>query len=206
MPFPKASWAKTAVFFLAAFFSKILYLVYFGTVRLKVVLPRSGDLGAEPSNVVYACWHSKTFLLLPYIRYRSIVVLTLLDWKNFFYDKLCRLFGCKTIPTVNDALSTRRLVRCLKEGKSVLLAVDGPKGPRGVIRPGVRFLAEVTERPIRAFNVHAERSFRLKARWDHYEIPYPFSKATITLSEPFWASPDKREQVLSRMTQALGAY
>ncbi len=134
------------------------------------------------------------------------MTLTLLDWKNFFYDKLCRLFGCQTVPVSDEAVATRRLLRSLKESSSVILAVDGPKGPRGRIRRGAVFLAEKAKAPIAVFRVEIEKSIRIKSRWDQYEIPYPFSRATITLHEPFFVSSGDWDRAQMKIKEYLGSH
>ena len=197
---------KTILFFVWAFFAKLVYRLFCATLRIRVVNPHYGLLFKKSQSVVYACWHSKTFVLLPHIAGWSVVTLTLLDWKNFFFDKLCRLFGCRTVPVTDEAGATRRLLNFLKQGSSVILAVDGPKGPRGILRPGAIFLAEKVNAPIVAFRVEMERSIRFKNRWDHYEVPYPFSRVTITLNEPLAAVRDEREGVRARLIESLGSY
>ncbi len=206
MPAPKARRSKTLFFFVAAWIAKGLYQLYFRTIRLRVVNGRYENLSGRSAEVVYACWHAKTFLLLPRIQGWSVAVLTLLDWKNFFYDKLCLLYGCKTIPTTDSAISSLKLIRYLRDGTSVLLAVDGPKGPRGVVRPGAAYLAKKTAKPLVTIQVSVEKSFRFKNRWDHYEVPFPFSRATITYSEPFYITNDNKDRVPLWMAQTLGEF
>ena len=206
MPVPKASQSKTFFFFAAAWIAKRLYQLYFRTICLRVVNGQYENLRGRSADVVYACWHAKTFLLLPHIQGWSVAVLTLLDWKNFFYDKLCLLYGCKTVPTTDSAMSTLKLIRYLRDGTSVLLAVDGPKGPRGVVRPGAAYLSKKTAKPIVTIQVNVEKSFRLKDRWDYYEIPFPFSIATITFSEPFHVTDDNKDHVPLWMAQTLGEF
>ncbi len=44
------------------------------------------------------------------------------------------------------AIALHRLIRHAKTGKSVIMAIDGPRGPRGVVQKGIGLLAEKSER------------------------------------------------------------
>lgn len=196
---------KTVMFYLLAGLAYPFYWAYYRTLSIRVTNPQYGHLLEPSKSVVYACWHSKTFVLLPYGSGQPVAILTLLDWKNFFYDKLCRLFGYRSVSVRNEAMATRHLIRYLKDGISVLLAVDGPVGPRGVIRPGVPFLAAISKKPIVVFKVEMEKSFRIKSRWDLYEIPYPFSRVHLVLSEPFLVDTSDLPHASDKIQLLLGA-
>ena len=67
------------------------------------------------------------------------------------------------------------LVRCMEEGVSVGVAVDGPKGPFGAIQEGVLQLARLTGAPILPLLAKPDRSAVLST-WDRTVVPYPFSR------------------------------
>ena len=177
------------------FFIYLFYLWYIATLKIisinNELPPQNRALGR---NVIFAFWHSKTFALMPHCRDAKIGVLTLLDWKNIIYDKVCQLYGYQTIPVTSLQKATVRLKKILEEGCAVGLALDGPRGPAGVAKPGAFFLAKTTGKPIITVNVKASKSFRIKSRWDQYEIPLPFSEVVISFSEPFKVAPGDEEK------------
>ena len=198
---------KSSFFYLLAFVVRFFYLGYYKTVRLRVVNPEFSPRQIAPGlNVVYVTWHSKTFLLLPFCRGLRMGILTLLDWKNFFYDKLSRLFQYQTVPVTSVPRATIQLKRLLEKGCHVAIAVDGPKGPLGQIRPGALYLAQKTKRPIVVTTVVAEKSYRIQKRWDRYEIPLPFTKATVTFSPPIYVDLLNPRQTESKIREFLGAF
>lgn len=67
------------------------------------------------------------------------------------------------------------LVRELKDGRSVGVAVDGPKGPFGVINEGVFQLARLTGAPILPLLASPGRH-RSLGTWDRTVVPVPFSR------------------------------
>jgi lysophospholipid acyltransferase (LPLAT)-like uncharacterized protein len=184
-----------------------LYGGYYSTVRRKVINDRYAPGGAGMNgNAVYVFWHSKTFLAVPFGRSRRVGILTLLDWKNLIYDQICRLYGYQTVPVRSRGAAAVRLRELLEKGKglNVVLALDGPKGPAGVIKPGALYLAAKTGRPIVCVSIRLERSLRIRSRWDRFEIPLPFTRAVGTFHEPFHVLDGGWEEARQRIRQELG--
>jgi lysophospholipid acyltransferase (LPLAT)-like uncharacterized protein len=65
------------------------------------------------------------------------------------------------------------------KGAFVLIAVDGPRGPRLHAQPGAAALARRASRPLWLCRAHCDRAIRLKS-WDHFLIPLPFSRLILT--------------------------
>ncbi len=173
--------------FLPALFLWLLHRAWAATIhrRGRVInaqfLPARLPLG---QNAVYVFWHAKLFMIPFYAQFSRMGALTLLDWKNRVFDRFCRLYRIHTVPVRSAAASARALEELLEQGYHVALALDGPRGPAGVIQPGAIYLARKTGRPIICVNIRIERSVRLHLRWDRLEIPLPFSPGTGTLSDP----------------------
>ena len=180
-------------FYLLAGMSKIIYSFYVVTIEPRTIIinpkyhPRK--IPAD-FNAIYVFWHANLFMIMPICRNSRVAVLTLLDWKNFFYDKLCKVFGYHTIPLTNYVSAGRKLKEMVSDGFSAGLAVDGPRGPAGFVRNGAAYFSEKTKRPIITIDVKLNRSFRLCKRWDKLKIPLPFSRAILTFGEPIY--PDGR--------------
>lgn len=185
--------------------AKMVYLSYHKTIKIQAT-----NLAAEPCNIthgnnyIYAFWHGKTFLILPRYKNFKIGVLTLLDFKNLFYDRLCQSLGYQTVPVVSNERAAVSLKKLLEEGYHIALAVDGPKGPRGIIRPGATYLAAKMSKSVIAVKIKCEKSFRIKSRWDHYEIPYPFTKAWVISSQPISITNETEEEINQKIKEHLG--
>lgn len=66
----------------------------------------------------------------------------------------------------------------------VLLAVDGPRGPRGHVHRGVADLARDTGAPILPTLVLPSRRWFLGRTWDRFQIPQPFTLVRLIFGEP----------------------
>jgi len=74
-----------------------------------------------------------------------------------------------------DAL--RAAARALREGRSPAFAVDGPRGPAGVPKPGAEALARRAGVPI-VFGVVDAPGIRLRS-WDRFGVPWPFARVRV---------------------------
>jgi lysophospholipid acyltransferase (LPLAT)-like uncharacterized protein len=93
------------------------------------------------------------------------------------------------------------LVRRTQAGEVGLIAVDGPRGPRGVVKPGFLKLACAADAHLLLVTTSASRGITFKT-WDRAHIPAPFAKLQVSLQ---LLPPPKRtdaEQTLSAV-QAL---
>lgn len=71
----------------------------------------------------------------------------------------------------------------LERGYDVAITVDGPRGPRYHVKPGVVGLAQLTGRAIVPASYHLSRKWTLKS-WDRFQIPVPFSTCTLRYADP----------------------
>ena len=192
--------------FLPALLLWLLHRAWAATIHLRgrVVNARFLPSRLPPGqNAIYVFWHAKLFMIPFYARSSPMAALTLLDWRNRIFDRFCRLYRIRTVTVRSEAASARALEDLLKEGYHVALALDGPRGPAGEIRPGALYLAQKTGRPIICVNIRIERSVRLRRRWDRLEIPLPFSRGTGTLSDPIDAAGRSAEEVRRKILENL---
>ena len=69
-------------------------------------------------------------------------------------------------------------IKALKEGNSVMITPDGPKGPRYSMSDGAVALALRSNLPLMVVNYKPSAYWKLKS-WDKFIIPKPFSSLEI---------------------------
>jgi lysophospholipid acyltransferase (LPLAT)-like uncharacterized protein len=79
------------------------------------------------------------------------------------------------------ARALTELVRGLRRGETVALAVDGPRGPRHVAKPGVLAAARAARTPLHPVASASRRALTLSRAWDGFEIPLPFTKVAVVV-------------------------
>ncbi len=75
----------------------------------------------------------------------------------------------------------RALRRRLLGGAQVVIAADGPRGPRRGEAPGAATLARLGGASLVAVEVSARPAVRLPT-WDRHLVPLPFARVSVTLS------------------------
>jgi lysophospholipid acyltransferase (LPLAT)-like uncharacterized protein len=81
----------------------------------------------------------------------------------------------------------RSISRALIEGAYAVVAVDGPHGPSGVVRPGALWLARHTGVPIVPIGFAAWPAVRVP-RWDRLIVPLPGSQVVAVVGRPIQVS------------------
>jgi lysophospholipid acyltransferase (LPLAT)-like uncharacterized protein len=84
------------------------------------------------------------------------------------------------------AAALRALVNHVAGGRPACLAVDGPKGPRGIVNPGVAMLSQKTGAPVLPISLRAYWRVVLKRTWDRTQFPLPLSRIDGTFGEPIY--------------------
>jgi hypothetical protein len=79
------------------------------------------------------------------------------------------------------------LARTLRDGGSVVIAPDGPVGPRCRARAGAVKLSENCGVPLLPCSVSARRVIELQS-WDRLLIPLPFTTIYVVVGEPLAAT------------------
>jgi lysophospholipid acyltransferase (LPLAT)-like uncharacterized protein len=78
----------------------------------------------------------------------------------------------------------------VSRGTPVLLAVDGPQGPRNHVHRGIVDLMLDTQAPVLPVVVLPSRRFILSGTWDRMQMPSPFSRIRLIFGEPLTVGSD----------------
>jgi lysophospholipid acyltransferase (LPLAT)-like uncharacterized protein len=100
------------------------------------------------------------------------------------------------------ASALRRLARRVRAGVDVVVAPDGPRGPRARAQAGVIALAELTGAPLVPVAFVAEPAWRLGS-WDGFEIPRPFGRGALAFGAPLAVRGRDREVARKDLESAL---
>ena len=87
------------------------------------------------------------------------------------------------------------LMRCLLAGRSVGVAVDGPRGPAQRTSDAALSLAAAAGAPVVPVVATGRRLIRLRT-WDRFAIPAPFTRVVVVWGDPV---EDSLEQQLLRL-------
>jgi lysophospholipid acyltransferase (LPLAT)-like uncharacterized protein len=190
---------------LIAFFYWIFILFLNRTLRVRI----EGDQAWKSHpGVIFALWHQQTFVPFFIYRHRGIVMFVMESQRGQVLGWCARRLGFQTITMPNDTSSyanakgVARFLRELKKGANGMIAVDGPLGPGNVVKPGIFYLSRSSGTPIVPCRVEMSACLTLRSRWDHYQLPLPFSRVTVRFSAPYFPEGEDATEV-QRLTELL---
>ena len=175
---------------LAAILAFIFKLVSW-TYRLRVVDMGGWYEGRQPWPVVFSLWHNRILFISCLVKRnlleRSCVLISA-SRDGEYISTFIRFFGLGVVrgsSSRNGLHALLELNRKLKEEVSVVLTIDGPRGPKYTVHSGAVALAQKNHAPVVPVSVNADHYWQAKS-WDNTQIPVPFSKVTLVFGHPFF--------------------
>ncbi len=171
------------------------------TIRFETDAPdyrRSED--ARMSVPIICGWHDRLFAGAYYFRDRGLVVMSSISFDAEYTARVIQRFGfgiIKGSSTRGGARALVEMVRAMKRGTPMLFTVDGPRGPRYQAKPGPPLLAKLTGAPILPISIELKKYWTLQS-WDKAQIPYPFTRARVFLSDPIFVSRSSNDTELEQ--------
>ena len=96
----------------------------------------------------------------------------------------------------------RELIDHLAEHRLAGHIIDGPRGPFGVVKPGVIRLAHATDSVIVPFYTRADRAWYARS-WDRFFLPKPFSKVVLRFGEKIEFRQTETNEAFEEQRKAL---
>ena len=153
------------------------------TVRHEDRLRRFIDRG-QP--VIYALWHGRLLPLTYYHRGRGIAAIISRSEDGEYIARVVEGWGYSTVrgsTSRGGSSALRGLVKAARDGRSLAITPDGPRGPRQRLQPGVITVAQLTGLPIVPLAGGCTRAW-WPGSWDRFLVPKPFSRVTVLYGEP----------------------
>jgi lysophospholipid acyltransferase (LPLAT)-like uncharacterized protein len=154
-------------------------------------------LGQAPATapLVMVTYHGMGFHILAYARVlpRRLVVMVSPSQDGRLLAAFLKYFGVAHVlgsSTSRNVGGSLEFIRKVKAGMIGVIAVDGPRGPCAVAKPGFLKLASAAGAHLLLATTSASSGITLKT-WDRTHLPAPF--ATLQLSLQVLPPPDNAE-------------
>ena len=184
--FSKTSFGQKIIGFLFYLITKIIFL----SIRWKFYNEdQKSNIFNVDNQYIFCCWHNRLFLgphLLP--RNRIINALQSSHSDGMITSIAFKYLGMNVIlgSSMKGGMQAfRKMVKCIQNGESIAITPDGPKGPKESVKEGIIKLAQITGAPIVPL-VWTTKKFKVIDSWDHFVIPFPFSKGIYTFGKPIY--------------------
>ena len=189
---------------------RLLSVVIAGVVRVWIRLLRIRRFGPDvQAPGLVAFWHGEQLPLLAVRPKGPLVAPISLSKDGRLQAQVMARFGIGDVPgsSSRGGLSVARaLLKHLRASATVLMAVDGPRGPRGQVQPGITWLAGATGQPTWPVGVAVSAGYRLTQAWDHFLLPRPGARVVIVFGAPLYFDPrEARADASLRLAAAIDA-
>jgi lysophospholipid acyltransferase (LPLAT)-like uncharacterized protein len=170
------------------------YLVhaYLLLIKIKTV---NEELGLQHlksgQKMIVAIWHQRILVVMGYARrfgeYKPSVMISQ-SRDGEMIAKVYSRFNFRPIRGSSSRGGKEALANMVEDLIDHQIAVhilDGPRGPRGAVKPGLIVMAQLSGVPIVPVYISVNRAWVLNS-WDHFIIPKPFSTVVIRWDSPIY--------------------
>lgn len=155
------------------------------------------NLLERKESFIYSFWHDQ--LLMCPLTWQSNSSIKVLISKHRDGDIIAQLISNlgfeairgsshKTNKNKNKGglLSARKMIKSLKNGISIGISPDGPKGPRHKVSEGILSISRLSKSVILPVGIGFKKKWVLNT-WDKFIIPKPFNEITVVWGDPISA-------------------
>lgn len=178
--------------------------LWLATLRVRVVQhPALAPVQGRPW--VLAFWHGTQWPLLAWRRRKRTVVLVSLSPDGGLQARALAIQGLRVVRGSSSRGGARGLaavVRAMKrEGADAAFAVDGPRGPCGVVKGGAIVAARATGGVLVPMAGAVRRGVVLRQTWDRFAVAWPFTRVDVVLGPP--VDPEESRDARGDIQRAL---
>jgi lysophospholipid acyltransferase (LPLAT)-like uncharacterized protein len=137
---------------------------------------------------IVAFWHQRIPLVLTYARrFGEFAPLVMISQSRDgdIIAGVCRLLNFRPVRGSSSRGGREALAAMVAEfstQRAAVHAVDGPQGPRGIVKSGLIRMAQLSGVPVMPVTISVNRAWILKS-WDRCLIPKPFSTIIVHWDE-----------------------
>ncbi len=143
----------------------------------------------QGKGLIYISWHQRFFPGITFFATRKPIAIMISQSRDGeFISRIVKMLGWEPVRGSSsrggpEALA--KLTKLARSGYRIGHIVDGPKGPFGIIKPGLLKIAQTTGLPIVPAIMSAEKKWIFNS-WDRFMIPKFFSRVIIGFGKPVY--------------------
>ena len=197
--------------FLAGLCTSIFNFFDRGYPLIKIMTPAARQIIEENVPAIFAIFHGRIIGMLHIVEQRSKI--TILISRSRDGEMIARIAenigysvarGSPAFKAVEGAL---QMVAAARSGQSLMLTVDGPRGPIYTVKPGVIRIAEITGLPLLPFFCNFRSEYHRAKSWDLIAGGYYGSPMLYMIGDPLYipsgSSPEEKENLRRQLEQRM---
>jgi len=174
------------------------------SLRIRIINRDAVDkFEKENINYVLAFWHGT--MLLPWFlnRNKNFAGLTSKSKDGDLLAKILKKWNYKVLrgsSSEGGDVALGLMVDFAKNGYSIAITPDGPKGPPFKLKAGAVVAARKAGLPLVLMGIGFKKKKLLKS-WDRFQVPMFFTRANVIYSDPVFAGPDMSRDEISKIIE-----
>ena len=173
--------------------------------------PEAAALLEAGTPVIYALWHGRMYLLFKSVPLDQVAILVSPSNDGEFITRIAQCIGFRHFVRGSHKRGGTQAIlglhKALQEDRhSIAFTVDGPRGPRYVVKPGIIRLASQTGAPIIPLGASSKVLLKkFDKAWDHFHAPLPFTGMHLTYGQPLHVPSGLSEEDILHYSRTLEA-
>ncbi|MBN1231896.1 MAG: lysophospholipid acyltransferase family protein [Candidatus Coatesbacteria bacterium] len=142
---------------------------------------------------IFVFWHDSLLFIPFFLRKTKAVTLVSRHYDGELIAIVLQKFGYRNIrgsDTEGGSQALKEMLENIKDGYSVLITPDGPKGPVNIIKKGIIYLSLKSGIPLVFVKIEYGKQLRMKT-WDRLIVPFPFTKCKMKFLKPYFVNKEK---------------
>lgn len=158
-------------------------------------------------TAIYVLWHGRLLPCSYRHRHEGLATLISQHRDGDYIARVVEGWGFRAVrgsSSRGGGAALRQLVRLLREGTSIAVTPDGPRGPRQKMKLGPLLAAQLTGVPLIPVTAGTERAWWFEG-WDRFLVPKPFARFRIAYGPPMFVPRTADEAEVERLAGELEA-
>ncbi len=155
------------------------------------------------TNCLFALWHSRQCGVYGIPEREKLHCLISKSKDGEIIAMAAEAIGIKTVrgsQRRDGAEASLKILDILKEGNNVAITIDGPNGPKEVVKKGIVEIAKLSGIPIVPFAWHNPgRGFIKLKTWDEFCFPLFCKKLCLLCGDPIYVNKDADDAEIERI-------
>ncbi|MDZ4677275.1 MAG: lysophospholipid acyltransferase family protein [Oligoflexia bacterium] len=163
------------------------YWLWSSTWRFEVIEHPDFTTLRKKGSVSFAHWHGDEMVVLRLGPRYKCAAMTSTSKDGELMTRVLKYFGfgiSRGSSTRGGARALLGMVKLVESGYNATVAVDGPKGPRHKVKPGVWYLAKHAQTPVVPTGVARQGALVFHKSWNKTYLPWPFAKVIVYFDKP----------------------
>jgi len=170
------------------------------------------DRLSKKRRILFVLWHEALMVPFYFLRNKRVVTMASHNTDGEIAAKVGKSLGYKLARGSSSRGGKQALadfIQMMKKPNSLgALTVDGPRGPRRIVKPGAVAISGKLEVDIVPIGIFSKKHKILTHSWDQFKLILPFAKVVIFFGKPIQLAGDfeeKSAQIQTAINQAMKA-